>query len=96
MKIAPDPGGRGFMAGLVDRYIGNVTTTHLEIMLSQPNGVIAGSTANIQSPTGLNWPAGHHLDQVEIRPVQLPGCVSHLISIDEPLSHVSASRPAKF
>jgi hypothetical protein len=75
-KGALNLGLQSFLYGLLDGGLGNIDTCHLEIILSQPDGVIAGAAPDIQGPAGFQAHLGHGLNKVAIRLADIPGGIA--------------------
>src|SRR5215471_15302162 len=61
-----------FVSGLLYRNLGNINPDNIEILLRQPDCVVAGSASYIQSLAGINRCGGHGLNQVKVRLADVP------------------------
>src|ERR1035438_9953325 len=68
-----------FLSGLLYRNLGNINSDHVEVLLREPDSVVASSASDLQSLAGSNRRGGHGLNQVEVRLANVPRCGAFFI-----------------
>src|ERR1035438_6010808 len=82
-KGTRDIGLGSFLSGLLYRNLGAVNSDHSEVLLREPDGVVASSASDFQSLAGSNRRGGHGLNQVEVRLSNVPRCGAFFICLPE-------------
>src|ERR1017187_4925310 len=68
-----------FLPSLLYRNLGNINSDHVEVLLREPDSVVASSASDLQSLAGSNRRGGHGLNQVEVRLANVPRCGAFFI-----------------
>src|ERR1017187_2349298 len=72
-----------FLPGLLYRNLRYINSDNSEVLLREPDGVVASSASDLQSLAGSNRRGGHGLNQVEVRLSNVPRCGAFFICFPE-------------
>jgi myo-inositol-1(or 4)-monophosphatase len=86
-EVAGHIGFGRLIPGLRESHVRRIGPCNLKAVPGQPYRIVAGSAANLQNLTARHGPLGHHFDQVEIGPTDVPGRVPRFISFPVALFH---------
>src|ERR1017187_2626287 len=61
-----------FLPSLLYRNLGNINTDHVEVLLREPDSVVASAASDLQCVTGSYRCRGYDLDKVEVGLADIP------------------------